>query len=751
MAARPSGDAPRSPLKASSDQPGGDCPEDRAALRDILAAAVEATDEAVLVCDCNWRIRYVNPGFTQLFGWSHDEVVGRHPAELLSSGIREDQMQPLTEQLARGDTVRRETVLRGRDGQRCWASIVMQPAFDRGGVTLQFVIVLSDITTVKLHETLQQNVLEAMARDQALTDVLDLVCREVEAIAPDLHSSILSLDDAGRLHPLVAPRMPETYCQAIDGMAIGPVAGSCGTAAYFNKPVIVADIEHDPLWADFRHFILPHGYRACWSSPIRLPNGQVTGTFALYFRECTRPTPFHQQILDACSHLCGLAMEREQARLKIRHLAWYDSLTGLPNRSLLLSQARQMAAELGDAQGVLGVAVLNLDRFKMINELQGHAAGDGILRDVARLVRLGFRPDDIVGRLAGDEFVAILRRDDAAAVTDSVERLQKRLAAAREPADGHSLPTASIGIAMFPADGRDMELLIQRADLAMHQAKAAQPGSFRFFSADMNELMQERLLLESALRKALRDGGQLELHYQPQVALDHCELTGVEALARWHHPRLGIISPARFIPLAEECGLIDEIGRWALREACSQLARWRRAGLAVPAVSVNLSATSLHDRNMPALIAETLTANRLDPTDLTLEITESVLLDTHPSTFETIASLNRLGVRLSLDDFGTGYASLGNLLRLPIAEIKLDRSFVAALDREENARALSEAVIRIGDSLRLNVVAEGVETSAQRALLAELGYKVAQGYLFAHPMPAQDFASWLGGRRAEAR
>lgn len=750
MAAKPSGDRSHTPGKSSSDQPVGSRPEDRPDVGDIFIAVAEATDNAVLVCDSNWRIRYVNPGFTLLFGWESDDVVGLHPAEILSSGIREDQMQPITERLTRGEAVRREAVLKGRDGQRCWASIILQPVFDRGGLPLQFVALIHDITTIKLHETLQQNVLEAMARDLPLTDVLDLVCREVEAIAPDLHSSILAVDEAGCLHPLVAPRMPEAYCQAIDGLPIGPVAGSCGTAAYLNEPVIVADIEHDPLWANFRHLILPHGYRACWSSPIRLPNGEVTGTFALYFRESTQPTQFHQQILNACSHLSSLAMEREQARLKIRRLASYDSLTGLPNRSLLLSQAQQVAADLGESQDVLGVLVLNLDRFKLVNELQGHAAGDGILRDVARLVRLGFHPDDVVGRLSGDEFVAVLRRETAAAVTDSVERLQKRIIVARAPSDGPLLPTVSIGIAMFPADGRDMELLIQRADLAMHQAKVSQPGSFRFFSSDMNALVQERLLLEGALRQAIRNGGQLELHYQPQVAIDRCELTGVEALARWRHPNLGIISPARFIPLAEECGLIDEIGRWALGEACSQLAHWHNAGLAVPAVSVNLSASSLHDRHLPAFIGEALEANGLAPGDLTLEITESVLLDTHPTTFETIADLHRLGVRLSLDDFGTGYASLGNLLRLPISEIKLDRSFVAGLDCEDNARALSEAVIRIGDSLRLNVVAEGVETQAQRTLLAELGYKVAQGYLFARPMPAQEFAGWLSDRRAQA-
>jgi EAL domain-containing protein (putative c-di-GMP-specific phosphodiesterase class I) len=278
--------------------------------------------------------------------------------------------------------------------------------------------------------------------------------------------------------------------------------------------------------------------------------------------------------------------------------------------------------------------------------------------------------------------------------------------------------------------------------MAMYQAKSAERGSFRFFSAEMNRMAQERLALETALREALAQGS-LCLHYQPQIELATGRLYGVEALARWTHAELGPIPPTRFIPLAEECGLIAELGRWALREACRQLAAWRAQGLKVPAVAVNRSPTAFHNLELPNIIASALEHHALQASDLTLEITESVLLDTNPSTMKTIAEVHAQGVRLSMDDFGTGYSSLSYLRRLPVSELKLDRIFVADLEGDEMARALSNAILGIGKSLQLTVVAEGVENEQQNRLLREQGYPVAQGYLFSKPLPPRDLETWL--------
>lgn len=707
-----------------------------------LSLVADATDSAVVITDGDWCTLHVNAGFSRLFGWALEEVQGRPALELLAPQASPDELEDDRGALRAGRTVRREAILSGKDGRRYWVNAVSHAVLGLDGRLLNTVTVLTDITRVKMHEVLQHRVLEAMARDQPLADVLDLVCREVERIAPEVTATILEVDEQGLLHPLAAPSLPPDYSQALNGLAIGPQAGSCGTAAFRKEAVLVSDIASDPLWADYKHLILPLGYVACWSTPIRDSQTRVVGTFAFYYRRPGGPDPFHQQLVEACVHLCALALERESSRLRIRQLAFYDGLTGLPNRSLLHAKADQVIAGATRHGEELAVLFIDLDRFKQVNDSLGHPAGDELLRLVARRIETEVRVSDIAARLSGDEFIVVLPQCDADQAADTVERL---LAALGQPCvvAGITLsPSASVGIAMFPADGRDMATLLHRADVAMYQAKTGGRSRFRFFSNEMNQLAQERLALESALRAALQDGG-LYLHYQPQIDLRDGRLYGVEALARWRHAELGEISPARFIPLAEECGLIGELGHWALREACRQLSDWRARDLAVPAVAVNLSATSFHDLALPRMIADTLQRHRLLPQDLTLEITESVLLDTHPSTLKTIEAVHALGVRLSMDDFGTGYSSLSYLRRLPVSELKLDRSFVADLAHDEAAQALSSAILGIGQSLRMTVVAEGVETPGQRQMLQQQGYPIAQGYLFARPLAPQDLELWL--------
>jgi len=326
------------------------------------------------------------------------------------------------------------------------------------------------------------------------------------------------------------------------------------------------------------------------------------------------------------------------------------------------------------------------------------------------------------------------------------------LALAEQLVVGHVTlhPGASIGVAMFPDDGRDIETLLRHADLAMYRAKREGGGSFRFFSADMNRMAQERVAMETALREALRRD-QLQLHYQPQLfSQPPYALYGVEALLRWQHPQLGDISPARFVPMAEECGLIDELGHWALRQACRQMSDWRLRGVLVPRVAVNLSASNFGDAQLPARVAQVLSASALAPSDLALEMTESVMLSNAPAVLANLRQLQASGVRLSLDDFGTGYSSLSHLHQLPVNELKLDMSFVHDLEHSQTARTLTTSVVRIGESLRLHTVAEGVETQAQRAFLAQLGCDVLQGFLFAPALPAAQLERWLDAHRTGA-
>lgn len=599
-----------------------------------------------------------------------------------------------------------------------------------------------DVRQAAQEQHLQHVVLSALVRQLPLVDVLTLVCREVERISPEVVASILAVRE-GRLQPLSAPSLPCHYVDALEGLPIGPSAGSCGTAAWRGEPVEVADIAADPLWEPYRALALPLGLRACWSSPIKGGDGQVLGTFAFYYREPRGPAPRHRRLVELCVQLCALAFEREQARAALHQLANYDSLTGLANRAMLAAQAARLLTDLGRAGAPLALVYLDLDRFELVNASQGHAAGDELLREVGRRIVAEVRGVDLVARLAADEFVVLLPHCGGEQAALAAQRL---LAAISRPLllGGLSLvPGASAGIALFPEDGAEAETLLRHGDAAMRQAKLDGPGRMRFFRDEMNQRNQQRLTLEVALRGALR-AGALRLHYQPQVACDADHAAyGVEALARWTDPVLGEIPPMRFIPLAQECGLMPELGRWVLNEACRQLADWQRRGIAVPRVAVNLSPTDFQDVDLPGHVADTLRRHGVPGTALTLEMTEGVMMDTGPETLATLHALHALGVHLSLDDFGTGYSSLGQLHRLPIDELKLDRSFVHGVDASTAAQALVNTVLRIGESLHLRVVAEGVETEAERAFLCERGCDIAQGYLFARPMPPVELEGWL--------
>ncbi|CAI8703961.1 EAL domain-containing protein [Pseudomonas sp. P5_152] len=709
----------------------------------LLSLSVNATRSATCIVDAAARLLYVNDGLVQLLGYSREEVLGLSPLMFFVLDTEVDvPVLPELERMFGGEPHEVSALISKRNGQRLWVHVSSAPVFDARGQVDNTVIVLTDITRFKLHEVLQDKVVGALLKEESLENVLALMCQEIERIAPEVIVSILSVDSNGILHPLASPGLPVEYSRAIEGLSIGPIAGSCGTAAYRGKPVLVTDINHDPLWADYKALAEKAGLRACWSIPVRNSCGRVAATFALYFRECRGPDTLHAHLVTAGTHLCMLALEREEARQAIRRMAYYDGLTGLPNRNLLLAKAQRTIAEVAREQAELAVLFVDLDRFKQVNDALGHAAGDELLQVMAQRLSSVLRESDIVGRLSGDEFVLVLPRRNATQVTRFLERL-KRVLSFPAPIAGTSVVlSASIGISLFPGDGQDMESLLQCADIAMYQAKRAERGSFSFFLEEMNRIAQSRLILETALRMALAGEG-LELVYQPQINLHSGTLVGVEALARWDHPTLGIISPERFIPLAEECGLINELSQWVLQTACGQLAQWREQGLTVPSLSINLSPINFHNLNLAAQITQQLQRYELQAADLCVEVTEGVLLSNSPGTEQTLKELHALGVRLAIDDFGTGYSSLGYLRHLPISELKLDKSFVDDLECDASCRALSESVIGIGRGLSLLVVAEGIEHAAQRDILKAQGYEVGQGYFFSVPLPAGAFRQWL--------
>ena len=708
----------------------------------LLSLVTDQTDNAIVITDGQWQIIYVNAGFERMFGYTLDEVRDLHPGQLLTPHLDAEAIIDTRRRLAAGEAVKVEELTYVRSGDRIWCSVTINPILDEARQITNTVCILADITSSKMHEVLQHRMLKAMVLEEPLESLMELACLEIERIAPDIVTSVLQVDDNGLLHPLAAPSLPSSYFQQLEGLPIGEGVGSCGTAAFRGEPVLASDIDSDPLWRDYREAIRPVGMNSCWSTPILNKQGKAIAVLAFYYAERRGPSAFHRQLVDVIVPLCALALEREKTRAHISQLAFYDSLTELPNRRLLHANAEHALSTAKRNKTSLAVLFIDLDRFKQVNDSLGHPAGDELLQIVAKRLRTHRRQSDIVGRLSGDEFVVVLPQCSSQHVTEVVEQIKLTIA---EPCSiGGTLlsPSVSIGISVFPDDGHDMGTLIHRADMAMYQAKGAGRGRFSFFSHELNQLAQERQALEDGLRQAL-ENNELELHYQPQVNMHDGVLYGVEALARWHHPLFGQVSPARFIPLAEECGLIGDLGLWAIREACRQLAAWRRKGISIPSISVNLSPTNFHNLDLSGMIMRTLDQHHLKPSDLTLELTENVLMDTNPSTMKVLHDVHAHGVRLAMDDFGTGYSSLSYLRRLPIQELKLDRSFVMDLENDATSRALSDAVIHIGKSLHLKVVAEGIEEEGQYKILKQQGYHVAQGYLFSRPLAAVDLEAWL--------
>ena len=442
--------------------------------------------------------------------------------------------------------------------------------------------------------------------------------------------------------------------------------------------------------------------------------------------------------------------DRKASEEKVRYLAHHDVLTGLPNRNVAerrLREALQQSVRTGRPVAVL---FIDLDRFKTINDSLGHQAGDALLRLVAQRLRVSIRDADAVSRFGGDEFVALL--NGVTGPGEALQIAQRVRAELREPCFVDAIElnvSCSIGIAMFPDDAADMDELMRHADAAMYQAKASGRDNIYFFTRELNERAQHKLQVDLLLRNAVARG-ELRLVFQPQVNASDGALTAVEALLRWHTPELGEVTPAVFIPLAEESRLIVPIGEWVIDEACRQLADWRARGVEVGAMSVNLSAVQLLDTGLLPALCASLARHAVPAGLLELELTESTLMESTDQRLHQLHALKALGVQLSIDDFGTGYSSLSYLSRLPMGKLKIDRSLVKDMLVESKDRAITEAVIALAHRLKMTVVAEGVETTEVHAALAEAWCDAVQGYHTGRPMAPDAFEAWLAERAALA-
>ena len=442
--------------------------------------------------------------------------------------------------------------------------------------------------------------------------------------------------------------------------------------------------------------------------------------------------------------------ERKRAEEQVKHLAFHDPLTNLPNRLLFSDRLTLAVAQAHRHAQKLAVLFLDLDRFKIINDSLGHSVGDELLRQVAERIQEYVREGDTVARLGGDEFTLLVPGINAE--EDAAKIARKICDAIHDPfwIDGRELfVTTSMGVAVYPSDGHDAETLVRNADSAMYRAKEQGRDNYQLYTPAMNAKAVERLSLESRLRQAVAND-ELELHFQPFFDLKTTKVLGAEALLRWRHPELGLIPPGEFIPIAELSGLIVPIGEWVLRTACAEARKWHEKGFSGLTVSVNLSSRQFQQADLVSQVTSALADTGLEPDKLDLEITESNAMQNAEHSINTLGRLKKQGVRISMDDFGTGYSSLNYLKRFPIDRIKLDQSFVRDLPGDKDDAAIAMAVIAMGRSLELVVIAEGVETEEQLEFLKDRDCDQLQGFLFSRPLPPDDFATFLEDRRASA-
>lgn len=606
------------------------------------------------------------------------------------------------------------------------------------------VVAARDVTARYLAEqelASQARVLELITKGAEVTEVLSAVAEEVESQVADTLCSVLLVDGVGEarvLRHVAAPGMPAAYREAVDGLPVDLISSPCSVAAATSRPVLVEDLLEADEWAAFHDLARECGVRACWSVPVRSPtNDETLGTVALYQAAPGLPGPEILELVESTSHLIGIAIDRARFESRLAHQATHDELTSLPNRTLLLDRLDTALRRHERDPNVIPVVVfVDIDRLKIVNDSLGHDVGDALLVDIAHRLQARMRASDTIARFGGDEFVVVAdESDDVRAPIELVERVLETISEPVELAGRRITPTASAGVVIATAYSSSTAV-IRDADVAMYRAKHRGGSGYEMFDSSMRERAMQRLDMEGQIRRGIAEG-QFRVLYQPMIDLVNHSVVGFEALVRWAHPERGLLAPGAFIDLAEETGLIIDLGEWVLAKAARTVAGW-----AIPSgeerlmLSVNVSSRQLAS---PTLVAAVDAARALvSPWLLCVELTESTLMDDTPTSRSVIDQLTSGGTCLSIDDFGTGYSSLSYLTRLPVTTLKIDQSFVSAIGEIAEAETVAAAIISLGAQLGLRIVAEGVETAEQERVLLTLGCRTAQGFLFHRPLPANE-------------
>jgi diguanylate cyclase (GGDEF)-like protein/PAS domain S-box-containing protein len=602
---------------------------------------------------------------------------------------------------------------------------------------------------LRLEHVVARSLSEAESASAALKAVIRAIC---ETQSWECGRYFSWDDKAGALAFSEFWHVPETalkiFIEKSRVLTYAPGAGLVGQTFQSGQPLWVTDLATDPRAK--AGIARDAGMHGAFLFPV-VSEGKPIGVLVFHSREVREPEDRLLQAVRVIGGQIGQFVQRKRAEERVQHMATHDALTSLPNRMMfgqLLNHEIQVAQRYRRSFAVM---FIDLDRFKIVNDTLGHDAGDTLLQEVSVRFKDCLRSSDVVSRLGGDEFVVLLHEvKEAEQITIAARKL---LSAAMKPIlvlGQECRVTASIGVCMYPADGQDEQSLMKNADIAMYLAKEQGKNNFQFFSEQIRANSLERLTLETSLRHAL-ERNEFSLHYQAKLDLRTKEITGVEALLRWLHPDLGLVAPSRFIPVAEETGLIVPIGRWVLKTACAQNVAWQREGLPPVRVAVNLSARQFADEGLTTDILAALKESGMKPELLELELTESMVMQSHERAGKVLAAIKQLDVRISLADFGIGYSQLAQIKRYPIDTLKVDRSFIRDLEGNAEDRAITEAIIAMGKTLSLTVVAEGVETEEQQTFLADHACDAMQGFYFSKPIGGEQFAGFLRQHLASSR